>query len=75
MKIKIKVILVDDHAVVRARFRMLLSTEDTIEVIAEAKRGEQACQLYLEKQPDVMVLNLFPARHRWTGKHTAYLQS
>jgi len=58
LKSRIKVILVDDHAVVRAGFRMLLSTEDTIEVIAEAERGEQACQLYLEKQPDVMVLDL-----------------
>jgi two-component system, NarL family, invasion response regulator UvrY len=58
MKNRIKVILVDDHAVVRAGFRMLLSTEDTIEVIAEAERGEQACQLYLEKRPDVMVLDL-----------------
>jgi two-component system invasion response regulator UvrY len=58
MKAQIKVILVDDHAVVRAGFRMLLSIEDAIEVIAEAERGEQACQLYLEKQPDVMVLDL-----------------
>ncbi|MFA5920426.1 MAG: response regulator transcription factor [Methylococcaceae bacterium] len=58
MKNRIKVILVDDHAVVRAGFRMLLSTENTIQVIAEAERGEQACQLYLEKQPDVMVLDL-----------------
>lgn len=58
MKNRIKVILVDDHAVVRAGFRMLLSTEDSIEVIAEAERGEAACQLYLEKQPDVMVLDL-----------------
>ena len=58
MKDRIKVILVDDHAVVRAGFRMLLSTEDTIEVIAEAERGEQACQLYLENKPDVMVLDL-----------------
>jgi len=58
MKTRIKVILVDDHAVVRAGFRMLLSTDDTIEVIAEADRGEAACQLYLEKQPDVMVLDL-----------------
>lgn len=58
MKDKIKVILVDDHAVVRAGFRLLLSTEDNIEVIAEAERGEQACQLYLEQQPDVMVLDL-----------------
>lgn len=58
MNDRIKVILVDDHAVVRAGFRMLLSTEDNIDVIAEAERGEQACQLYLEKQPDVMVLDL-----------------
>ncbi len=58
MKDRIKVILVDDHAVVRAGFRMLLATEADIDVIAEADRGEAACQLYLEKQPDVMVLDL-----------------
>lgn len=58
MKDRITVILVDDHAVVRAGFRMLLSTAKNIDVIAEAERGEQACQLYLEKQPDVMVLDL-----------------
>jgi len=58
MKDKIKVILVDDHAVVRAGFRMLLSTETDIDVIAEAERGEAACQLYLEQQPDVLVLDL-----------------
>ena len=58
MKDKIKVILVDDHAVVRAGFRMLLSTEVNIDVIAEAERGEEACQLYLERKPDVMVLDL-----------------
>jgi DNA-binding NarL/FixJ family response regulator len=37
---------------------MLLSTDDSIVVIAEAERGEAACQLYVEKQPDVMVLDL-----------------
>lgn len=58
MNDKIKVILVDDHAVVRAGFRMLLSAEADIDVIAEAERGEQACQLCLEQQPDVMVLDL-----------------
>lgn len=58
MKNKIKVILVDDHAVVRAGFRMLLSAEADIDVIAEAERGEAACQLYQEQQPDVMVLDL-----------------
>jgi DNA-binding NarL/FixJ family response regulator len=55
---KITVILVDDHAVVRAGFRMLLANHPMIDVIAECDRGEAACQLFLEKQPDVMVLDL-----------------
>ena len=36
---KITVILVDDHAIVRAGFRLLLATEENIEVIAEAERA------------------------------------
>lgn len=58
MNTPINIILVDDHAIVRAGFRMLLATEDSINVIAEAERGEQACQLYSELQPDVLVLDL-----------------
>jgi DNA-binding NarL/FixJ family response regulator len=54
----IKVILVDDHAIVRAGFRMLLATDDAIEVIGEAERGESACQLYFETSADLMVLDL-----------------
>ncbi len=56
---KISVLLVDDHAVVRAGFRMLLAaTTGNIEIVAEAERGETACQLYLEKTPDIVVLDL-----------------
>jgi two-component system, NarL family, invasion response regulator UvrY len=55
---KISIILVDDHAIVRTGFRMLLAAADQIEIIAEAERGETACQLYLEKKPDVVVLDL-----------------
>jgi DNA-binding NarL/FixJ family response regulator len=58
MNTAIKIILVDDHAIVRAGFKMLLATENSINVIAEAERGEQACQLYTELQPDVMVMDL-----------------
>ncbi|NOQ17139.1 MAG: response regulator [Methyloprofundus sp.] len=54
----IKVILVDDHAVVRAGVKMLLSTDERLVVIAEAERGEQAIQLYAEQQPDVLVMDL-----------------
>ncbi|MBT4145866.1 MAG: response regulator transcription factor [Gammaproteobacteria bacterium] len=58
MLMKIKVILVDDHAVVRAGFKMLLATDERIEVIAEAERGEEAMQLYNTKQPDIMVMDI-----------------
>ncbi len=55
---KITAILVDDHAVVRAGFRLLLSTGDKIEVVGEASRGEQALQLYQEYRPDIVVMDL-----------------
>jgi two-component system invasion response regulator UvrY len=55
---KITVILVDDHAVVRAGFRLLLSTETDIEVITEAEKGEQILQLYADLKPDVIVMDL-----------------
>ena len=58
MTARIKIILVDDHAVVRAGFRMLLGTHDTIQVIAEAERGEQAIQLLQEQPADVVVMDL-----------------
>ena len=55
---KITVILVDDHAIVRTGFRLLLATEENIEVIAEAERGEQVLQLYADLQPDVIIMDL-----------------
>ncbi|MGH8717957.1 MAG: response regulator [Burkholderiales bacterium] len=53
-----RVMLVDDHAVVRMGFRLLLQNTSDIEVIAEAESGEEACKLYSEKHPDVVVMDL-----------------
>jgi DNA-binding NarL/FixJ family response regulator len=58
MKPKITVMLVDDHAVVRAGYRLLLSAAQNIEVVGEAERGEEACQLYTDIRPDVIVMDL-----------------
>ncbi len=55
---KTKVLLVDDHAVVRAGFKMLLAAVDGIEVIAEADRGELAIQIQQKLQPDIVVMDL-----------------
>jgi two-component system, NarL family, invasion response regulator UvrY len=58
MRGKISVMLVDDHAVVRAGYRLLLSQTDNIRVICEAERGEEACEQYLEFRPQVVVMDL-----------------
>lgn len=58
MTAKVKILLVDDHAVVRAGFRMLLSSVETIGDIAEAAKGEEACRRYTELNPDVVVMDL-----------------
>jgi two-component system invasion response regulator UvrY len=54
----IRVMLVDDHAVVRTGFRLLLQSVSDVSVIAEAESGEVACQRYAELTPDVVVLDL-----------------
>jgi two-component system invasion response regulator UvrY len=54
----IRVLLVDDHAVVRMGFRLLLQSRSDISVVAEAESGEAACQRYLEANPDVVVMDL-----------------
>ena len=55
---KIRVLLADDHAVVRAGYRVLLQNTDDIEVVAEADSGERACRAFADLQPDVVVMDL-----------------
>ena len=50
--------LVDDHAVVRTGFRLLLQAFGDIEVVAEADSGEAACQIYESVAPDVVVMDI-----------------
>ncbi|HEY3301661.1 MAG TPA: response regulator transcription factor [Methylophilaceae bacterium] len=54
----INVMLVDDHAVVRMGFKMLLEMSADIKVVAEAENGEQAIKLFTEHKPDVIVMDI-----------------
>ena len=54
----INVMLVDDHAVVRMGFKMLLESDADIKVIAEAENGEQAIQRFVEFKPHVVVMDI-----------------
>ena len=55
---KIRVMIVDDHAVLRAGLRMLVNAQADMEVVSEAPDGENAVQEVLETKPDVTLLDL-----------------
>ncbi len=54
----IRILLVDDHAVVRTGFRLLLQARPDIVVVGEAESGEAACQRYVELSPDVVIMDI-----------------
>ncbi|MGD2141239.1 MAG: response regulator [Burkholderiales bacterium] len=54
----IGVMLVDDHAVVRMGFRMLLEGSDDIRVLGEADSGEDAVRQFADLKPDVIVMDI-----------------
>ncbi|MBX2886477.1 MAG: response regulator transcription factor [Granulosicoccus sp.] len=54
----IKVLIADDHALVRTGFRLLLEEADDIEVIAEAESGEEAYDLFGSCEPDVVMMDI-----------------
>ena len=55
---KIKVLLVDDHAVVRMGFKMLINAELDMEVIGEAESGELGIKSYKELQPNLVIMDI-----------------
>ncbi len=56
--VPIRVMLADDHAVVRMGFRLLLEGSPDMKVVAEAESGEDALKVYSEVKPDVLVLDI-----------------
>lgn len=55
---KIRIIIADDHAVVREGTRQLLEQEPDLEVVAEAGDGEEAVRLVGENRPDVVIMDI-----------------
>ncbi|MEI8163435.1 MAG: response regulator transcription factor [Betaproteobacteria bacterium] len=58
MKLPLRIMLVDDHAVVRMGFRLLLDTTSDLRVVAEYGCGEEALKHFADVDPDVVVLDL-----------------
>ncbi len=55
---KIRILLADDHAVVRQGFRMILAAEHDFEIVGEAANGREAVELAELLQPDVVVMDV-----------------
>ena len=55
---KIKILVVDDHAIVREGVRMILAKEGDLEVVGEAGDGQQALDLTERAQPDVVIMDI-----------------
>jgi two-component system, NarL family, response regulator LiaR len=55
---RVRVLLVDDHTVVRRGLRMVFDLEDDLEVVGEAADGREALERVAELRPDVVVMDL-----------------
>ncbi len=55
---RIRVLIADDHAVVRSGLRSILESETDIEVVAEAGDGHQALEMAQEQLPDVVLMDI-----------------
>ncbi len=55
---KLRILIVDDHAVLREGMRTLLSREKDFEVVGEAANGEEAVRLAGELKPDIVIMDI-----------------
>jgi DNA-binding NarL/FixJ family response regulator len=55
---RIRILLADDHAVVRQGFKMILAAEPDMEIVGEAGNGREAVQLAEELRPDIVVMDV-----------------
>jgi YesN/AraC family two-component response regulator len=54
----IRVLIADDHPAIREGLTAIFRSQNDIEVVAEATDGEEACQLYDQLSPDVLLVDL-----------------
>src|SRR5438128_8653618 len=54
----IRILLADDHAMVRKGFRMILEAQADMEIVGEAGNGREAVQLAEELRPDLVVMDV-----------------
>lgn len=74
MEAPIRIVLVDDHGVVRQGLKAFLATEDDIEVVGEASNGREAVEVVGKLLPDVVLMDLVMPELDGIGATTAIKQ-
>ncbi len=54
----LQILIADDHTVIREGLKVLLDAQPDLRVVGEAARGEEACKLAVELQPDVIIMDV-----------------
>src|SRR5438132_1593840 len=55
---RIRILLADDHAVVRQGFKMILDAQPDMEIVGEAGNGREAVELAAQLRPDVVIMDV-----------------
>ena len=55
---QIRVVIADDHPVARQGLSAILRSLDDVKIVGEAADGEEACKLYHQHSPDVLIVDL-----------------
>jgi len=58
MRISMKILLVDDHEMVRLGLKSYLDLQEDVEVVAESSNGREGVELALELRPDVIIMDI-----------------
>jgi len=66
---QIRILLADDHTIIRSGLRLLLDQQPDFKVVAEPSDGREAVELAAKHRPDVAVLDIGNAPAQWNRSH------